>query len=80
MEEKFTLIVEGTMSQGTFPIHDLELNGLVWRKDSPPDIVVMPGGLMLVKVGKYTSTGERWRYKIADIAHLVGGRLGYKDA
>jgi hypothetical protein len=76
MDEKFTLIVEGKMSHDITAIapHDLELNGLTWHNDSPPDIVVMHD-LILVKVGKYTSHENRYQYRIADVAHLIGGRL-----
>jgi hypothetical protein len=41
----------------------------------PPDVVVMPGGLMLIKVGRYLSAGNRYRYRVASVARLINGRL-----
>jgi hypothetical protein len=76
--EKFDLVVENKMSGTTIMNHKLELNSLTWPNDSPPDVVIMPGGLILVRVGKYLSEGERYSYRVADVAHLVGGRLEQK--
>lgn len=70
-EKRFDLIVERS-AQITNP---LELKNLYWDGESPPDIVIMPGGTMLVKVGRYASPGERWCYRIATVANMVGGKL-----
>jgi hypothetical protein len=79
MDEKFTIIVEGNKSNDPItPQHDLELNGLTWPGENPPDIVVMPGGLMLALIGLYSETKEQYQYRIADVAHLIGGRLESK--
>ena len=73
---QFTLIVEGKTTDITKPTPiDLEMNNLRWDGNSPPDIVVMPGGLMLVKVGRYISEGNRYAYRMADVAYLSNGRL-----
>jgi hypothetical protein len=79
----FTLIVEDPSAKPSDKLqHKLELINLRWL-DSPPDVVVMPGGLMLNKIGIHpNSIADRLKYlyKIADVAYLVDGRLEPKYA
>lgn len=76
-DKKFTLIVEGNSADvGHVAPHKLELNGLIWNGESPPDIVIMPAGaIMLVKVGRYAAPGDQYCYRIATVAKLIGGQL-----
>ena len=73
---KFDLIVEGDSSIDPTIVaeHKLELKGLVWNGDSPPDIVMLEN-IALVKVGKYLSPGDKYCYRIAVLAKLVNGNL-----
>ena len=78
--KKFDLIVEdvkqyGPGDQVTIKTTGMELNNLVYFDDSPPDIIIMPGGTMLIKTGRYVTEGNRYCYRIATVANLVGGKL-----
>lgn len=53
----------------------MKLTRLIWDGDSPPDIVVLPTGLLLCKVGRYAAPGDQYRYRVAVVSHLVGGQL-----
>jgi hypothetical protein len=79
----FTLIVEDPSAKPSDKLqHKLELVNLRWV-DSPPDVVVMPGGLMLTKIGIHhnsTNKGVKYKYKIADVSYLVEGKLEPKYA
>jgi hypothetical protein len=76
MPTTFTLIVEGRSKDPLIVAeHALELDHLVWHGDDPPDVVILESGTTLMKVGRYASPGEQWRYRIAVVAHLSKGRL-----
>lgn len=67
----FDLIVERTSTNVA-----LELSRLRWDGDSPPDIVILENwGTMLIKVGRYASPGDRYRYRVASTARMKGGKL-----
>jgi hypothetical protein len=73
----FDLIVEGKPTSDflTIPPPELELNKLEWPGNEPPDTIILSGGLALIRVGRYASPGERWRYRVATKAKLVNGQL-----
>ena len=53
----------------------MKLTMLVWNDQSPPDIVVLPSGLLLVKVGRYgAAPGDQYRYRAATVAHYLPTR------
>jgi hypothetical protein len=75
-DKTFDLIVEGHSDDPkTVAPPALELKNLRWDGDAPPDVVTLEGGTILVKVGRYLSPGDRYHYRIADCAKLVGGQL-----
>ena len=54
----------------------MKLTMLVWNDQSPPDIVVLPSGLLLVKVGRYgAAPGDQYRYRVATVAHWTSHQL-----
>lgn len=68
----FTLCVEKPWNpaeplkiQGFYIEWNLKLDGGLTE---PPDIVSLSTGEVLIKVGRYASPGERWRYRIATVA------------
>ena len=73
-DKTFDLIVEGRSENGVTS-RALELVKLVWNGDSPPDVVMLEGGIILVKVGRYLSAGDRYRYNVATVGRMVGGQL-----
>ena len=83
MTKKFDLIVEGKSEDITkVAPHALELNGLDWNEDVPPDVVIlntitMEGGkpIILLRMGRYLTTGDKYGYRIATVAKLVNGQL-----
>jgi len=79
MDKTFDLMVEG-MSNDPYKVAPLalELNNLVWNEDVPPDIVVLPGGTMLIKTGRYLTSGNHYCYRIATVAFLIEGKLEKK--
>lgn len=66
----FDLIVEKSPTN-----IELELRKLRWDGESPPDIVVMEGGTMLIKVGRYAAPGDQYRYRVARVARMKSGKL-----
>jgi hypothetical protein len=51
----------------------LRLTGLV---GPPPDVIVLDeSGIMLIKVGRYLTTGDNYSYRVATMARLISGRL-----
>jgi hypothetical protein len=72
----FDLVVEGRSIEpyNTVTQPELHLVNLTWE-DDPPDIVIMPGGLMLIKTGKYLTRDNKYSYRVATVAKLVAGRL-----
>lgn len=76
MSKTFDLIVEGKSDDPTkVAPNALHLKNLVWDGDSPPDIVRLEGGMLLVKMGRYASEGDKIRYYVPTVAELVEGRL-----
>ena len=75
---KFDLIVEGKSDDVlTVAPNQLELIGLEWNGESPPDVVLF-GNVTLIKIGKYASSGERYCYRIASVA-MYDGKLKAND-
>lgn len=67
-DKTFDLVVEED--------HTLDRTGLAWDGESPPDVISHEDKL-LVKVGRYASAGNKYRYRIAVTARLMpDGRLG----
>lgn len=76
---KFDLIVEGPPGgpKGDFSEtspNALELTNLEWDGE-PPDIIRLERGSLLMKVGRYASPGNRYRYRVPSEARLHNGRL-----
>lgn len=73
----FDLIVDGKSDD---PLRvaapALTLTGLA---GPPPDVVVLDGGTLLIKVGRYLSPGDRYSYRVATIARLIDGRLVHDE-
>jgi hypothetical protein len=71
----FDLIVEGRSDDPTkvAPLV-LELIKLEWLGDSPPDVINI-GDILLVKVGRYLASDDRYSYRLASTARLLNGRL-----
>jgi len=54
----------------------LELKGLEWMDGNAPDVVVLPQGTTLIKVGLYAARPtDTYCYRVATIGRLVEGRL-----
>jgi hypothetical protein len=83
MTKKFDLIVEGKSEDITkVAPHLLELNGLVWNEESPPDVIMLGmittegnNPIILTKVGRYLTSGDQYGYRVATVAKLVNGQL-----
>lgn len=70
----FDLVVEGR-SEDPLVVAEpaLVLKRLRWVGDSAPDVVLLPAGMILVKVGKYLSPGDVYSYRVATKLDLNGG-------
>jgi hypothetical protein len=67
----FDLIVEGGYDENYRPRpHLYEFNSLPWDGDSPPELIVLPDGAHLIKIGRYLSAGDRYCYRVAKPVHL----------
>jgi len=82
MTKKFDLIVEGKSEDITkVAPHLLELNGLVWNEEFPPDVVILEtvtsgnNPIVLTKLGRYLTAGDQYGYRVATVAKLVNGQL-----
>jgi hypothetical protein len=72
---EFDLIVEGRSDDpATVAPPTLEFFGLKWA-ETPPDVIVLEGGTMLIKVGRYASSGNRYQYRLPTAAHMRSGQL-----
>jgi hypothetical protein len=74
----FDLTVEGNFDPRnplTVNPPKLELKKLVWEGDSPPDVIVISDDVMIVKMARYLTPGNHYRYKAASIAKLTNGQL-----
>ncbi len=68
----FDLVVEGSSDDPLKVAPALTLTGLACP---PPDVIVLEKGTTLIKVGRYLSAGNRYRYRVATVARLIDGRL-----
>ena len=74
---EFDIIVEGRSADtATVAPPTLEFSRLKWT-ETPPDVIVLEGGTMLIKVGRYASTGNRYQYRLPTVAHMRSGQLSY---
>jgi hypothetical protein len=57
--------------------HSLDIDRIEWNGDATPDLITLPGGRMLIKVGRYLSQGDRYRYREPTqlVMNAGGGRL-----
>ena len=64
-DKTFDLVVEAGPNGPGF-----ELPGLAWNGDSPPDVISYRG-VLLMKIGRYASPGDRYCYRAAVIALIT---------